>query len=224
VRWKVDRWAARAQRKSDERAARWQERQRERARSGQMTAADRWMARAQRKSDERAARWQELEPLRQLVTAAPIRGPGDSAAVISIDQSGTWWLSPDPGPPQMITSSSRLRWSADGQAGCWQSCRVPLSGIEVPHDPGPGRVAVPKGLGFRALLRSRCRTGRPPRTHLESSGCEEDRAGPGVRSLSPRAAHYLPSTAAMKPSGSMRLMVSELTFILRNSVLGCRGV
>jgi hypothetical protein len=90
----MDRWAARAQRKSDERAARWQERQRERARSGQMTAADRWAARAQRKSDERAARWQELEPLRQLVTAAPIRGPGDSAAVISIDQSGPRWLSP----------------------------------------------------------------------------------------------------------------------------------
>ena len=38
---------------------------------------DRWAARAKRKSDERAARWQELEPLRQLVTAAPIRGPGD---------------------------------------------------------------------------------------------------------------------------------------------------
>jgi len=52
------------------------------------------MARAQRKSDERAARWQELEPLRRLVTAAPIRGPGGSAAVISVDQSGARWLSP----------------------------------------------------------------------------------------------------------------------------------
>jgi len=28
----------------------------------------------------------------------------------------------------------------------------------------------------------------------------------------------------MKPSGSTRLIVSELTFILRNSVLGCREV
>jgi hypothetical protein len=93
VRW-IDCWAARLQRKSDERAARWQERQQERARSGQMTAADRWTARAQRKSDERAARWQELEPLRQLVTAAPIRGPGDSTAVISVGQSGPRWLSP----------------------------------------------------------------------------------------------------------------------------------
>ncbi len=55
---------------------------------------DRWAARLQRKSDERAARWQELQPLRQLVTAAPIRGPGDSTAVISVDQSGPRWLSP----------------------------------------------------------------------------------------------------------------------------------
>ncbi len=93
VHW-IDRWEARAQHKSNKRAARWQERQQGRARSGQMTAADRWMARAQRKSDERAARWHELEPLRQLVTATPIRGPGDSAAVISVDQSGTRWLSP----------------------------------------------------------------------------------------------------------------------------------
>jgi len=99
VRW-TDRWAAHAQRKSDERAARWQERLRERARTGQMTTVDRWMAHAQRRSDERAARWQELEPLRQLVTAAPIRGPGGSAAVISIDQSGPRWLSPlNPGGP-----------------------------------------------------------------------------------------------------------------------------
>jgi hypothetical protein len=93
ARW-IDRWEARAQRKSDERAARWQERQQELVRSGQMTAAHRWMARVQRKSDERAARWQELEPLRQLVTAAPIKGPGDSAAVIGIGQSGPRWLSP----------------------------------------------------------------------------------------------------------------------------------
>lgn len=87
----MDRWAARAQRKSDERTARWRERQEERARSGRITAADRWMARAQRKGDERAARWQELEPLRRLV-AVPVRGPGDSAAVISVDLTGLRWM------------------------------------------------------------------------------------------------------------------------------------
>jgi hypothetical protein len=37
VRW-IDRWAARAQRESDERVAQWQERQRERARSGWFSA------------------------------------------------------------------------------------------------------------------------------------------------------------------------------------------
>jgi hypothetical protein len=58
------------------------------------------MARAQRRSDERAARWQERQALRQLVTAAPIRGPGDSAAVIRVDQSRPWWLRPlNPGGP-----------------------------------------------------------------------------------------------------------------------------
>jgi hypothetical protein len=64
------------------------------------------MARAQRKSDERAARWQELAPLRQLVTAGPVKGPGDTAAVISVDQSGPRRLNPlkpggpiDPGGP-----------------------------------------------------------------------------------------------------------------------------
>lgn len=54
----MDRWAARAQRKSDERAARWQARQEERARRGRMTITDRTVAHAQRKSDERLARWQ----------------------------------------------------------------------------------------------------------------------------------------------------------------------
>jgi hypothetical protein len=60
VDW-MDRWAARAQRKSDDRAARWQERHQERARSRRLSITDRWAARAQRKSDDRAARWQEKE-------------------------------------------------------------------------------------------------------------------------------------------------------------------
>jgi hypothetical protein len=83
MRW-MDRWAARAQRKSDERQARWQERQEEKARSGRMTAMDRWAAGAQRKSDERAARWPDLEPLRQLVASGPVEGP---------DGGGGGWLS-----------------------------------------------------------------------------------------------------------------------------------
>lgn len=57
----MDRWAARAQRKSDDRAARWQERRQERAQSGRLSITDRWVARAQRKSDARVARWKEME-------------------------------------------------------------------------------------------------------------------------------------------------------------------
>ena len=52
------------------------------------------------------------------------------------------------------------------------------SGIGVSHVPGPGCVAGPEGLGFHASLRSRCRTGRLPRTHLESGGCEEPEQDP----------------------------------------------
>lgn len=55
----LDQWTADVQRRGDERAARWQERQREKARTGQMTLLDRWAARAQRKGDERAAGWEQ---------------------------------------------------------------------------------------------------------------------------------------------------------------------
>lgn len=91
MRW-MDRWAARAQRKSDERQARWRRRQQEKARSRRMTLTDRWAARAQRKSDERAARWRELEPLRRQVPSGPVQGPGGSEAFISVMQTGLWWL------------------------------------------------------------------------------------------------------------------------------------
>jgi hypothetical protein len=91
TRW-MDRWAARAQRKADERRARWQERQQEKARSGRMTVMDRWVARAQRKSDERMARWREVEPLRRLVPSGPVEGPGGSEVSISVEHTGLWWL------------------------------------------------------------------------------------------------------------------------------------
>jgi hypothetical protein len=62
--WRVgflDQWTADVQRRSDERAARWQERQREKARTGHMAPLDRWSAWAQRKSDERAAGWEQRQ-------------------------------------------------------------------------------------------------------------------------------------------------------------------
>ena len=91
MRW-MDRWAARAQRKSDARQARWLERQRERASSGQMTAADRWPARLQRGSDERAARWEHRRQLHELIPFGPVAGPDGSTAVISVGQTGLRWL------------------------------------------------------------------------------------------------------------------------------------
>ena len=62
----LDEWTADVQRSSDERAARWQERQREKARRGRMTPLDRWAARAQRKGDEHAARWEQRQRERVL--------------------------------------------------------------------------------------------------------------------------------------------------------------
>lgn len=91
MRW-MDQWAARAQRKSDERAARWQERQQENARNGRTTVTDRWAARAQLRSDQRAARWQREQALQQLVPSGPVEGPGGSEVFISVEQTGLWWL------------------------------------------------------------------------------------------------------------------------------------
>ena len=61
------------------------------------------------------------------------------------------------------------------------------------------------------------------RAHLEPAAARKTRQDQEAAASVPRAA-YLPSTAAMKPSGSTRLMVSELTLVLRNRVLDCRGV
>ncbi len=91
TRW-MDQWAADLQRKSDERQAGWQRRQRERASSGRMTVMDRQAARLQRRSDRQLARWQELERLRQQVPSGPVTGPDGSTAVVRVYQSGTRWL------------------------------------------------------------------------------------------------------------------------------------
>jgi hypothetical protein len=91
VRW-MDRWAAYEQRKSDQRQARWQERQRERARSGQTTLIDRWAAYEQRKADRQLAASKELYYLRPQVPPGPVQGPGGCTAVIKVYQTGLWWL------------------------------------------------------------------------------------------------------------------------------------
>ena len=90
MRW-MDRWAAHAQRKSDERAARWARRQHEKARTGRTTFMDRWAVRAQRKSDEAAARWREVDPIDQLLASGPVRGPLGSTAVIRVYPTAWPW-------------------------------------------------------------------------------------------------------------------------------------
>lgn len=93
----MDRWAAYEQRKSDQRQARWQERQRERARAGQTTFMDRWAAYEQRKADRQLAASKELYHLRPQVPRGPVQGPGGCTAVIAVEQTGAWWLH-GPGP------------------------------------------------------------------------------------------------------------------------------
>jgi Family of unknown function (DUF6325) len=66
----------------------------------------------------------------------------------------------------------------------------------------PGTPACPHSPGVRRLRRRRGKSRKP-------------------QPQSPRAPS--PSTAAMKPSGSTRLMISELTSTLRKTVLSCRG-
>jgi hypothetical protein len=88
----MDRWAARAQRRSDERQARWLARRRELASRGQLAVMDRWAARLQRSSDERVARWDHTDRLRKLIPSGPVAGPGGSTAVISVEQTGLGWL------------------------------------------------------------------------------------------------------------------------------------
>jgi hypothetical protein len=106
-------------------------------------------------------------------------------------------------------------------AACSRPGWNPQLTADITH--GPGRVAGPEGLGFRALLRSRCRTAVFPGltwSPAPAGKTEQDQEA----AASVPATRYLLSTAAMKPSGSTRPMVSELTFSLRNSALACRGV
>lgn len=82
----MDRWAAHAQRSSDERAARWLNRQHQRKRTGQLTFMERWAAHAQRKSDETAAHWREIEPLRELIES----GPGSNVVIRVYPSAWPW--------------------------------------------------------------------------------------------------------------------------------------
>jgi hypothetical protein len=98
---RADRFAVRAQRRSDARYARWQDRQREKARTGRTTYLDRWAVREQRRSDIRQEIFQETRRFDQLVPHGEVSAPGGSTAAISVYQAGAywlrWWRGPVPG-------------------------------------------------------------------------------------------------------------------------------
>ena len=88
----MDRWATYEQRRSDARFARWEHRQRERARTGRMTLLDRWAAYEQRRSDRLLAASNELYQLRPQLPDGPVHGPDGSTAVFKVELAGFWWL------------------------------------------------------------------------------------------------------------------------------------
>jgi hypothetical protein len=93
--WQVgflDQWTADVQRRSDERAARWQERQREKARTGHMTLLDRWAARAQRKGDEHAAGWEQRQREKVLSGRVTFMDRWAARAQRKGDEAAARWL------------------------------------------------------------------------------------------------------------------------------------
>ena len=92
----LDQWAADAQRKGDERAARWQERQRERARTGQPTIMHRWAVHAQRMGDERATRWEKRQQEKALSGRVTLLERYASRAQRKGDEAAARWLEIDP--------------------------------------------------------------------------------------------------------------------------------
>ena len=119
-------WEADAQRKGDERADRWQARERERARTGRTTVRDRLAARAQRKGDEAAARWLELDPFWQLVQSGPARGPLGSTAVIRVYSTAWPWgvvVSGGAGGGAIVFAAllvvAAIRWLIYGRSRSW---------------------------------------------------------------------------------------------------------
>jgi hypothetical protein len=88
----LDQWTADVQRRSDERAARWQERQREKARTGHMTRLDRWAARAQRKGDERAAEREQRQREKVLSGRVTFMDRWAARAQRKGDEAAARWL------------------------------------------------------------------------------------------------------------------------------------
>jgi hypothetical protein len=100
----IDRLVARSQRKSDERAARWQDRQRERVRSGLITPADEsYLA--------------VLCKVIRLLTAEPVSGPDGIPVFICLsERSGRWSPPPKLPMPERWLQAIALERTLTGQA------------------------------------------------------------------------------------------------------------
>lgn len=110
----LDQWTADAQRRSDERAARWQERQREKARTGHMTRLDRWAARAQRRGDEHAAEWEQRQREKVLAGRVTFMDRWAAHAQRKGDEAAAKWL--EIAPIRRLLGSGLVRGPSDATA------------------------------------------------------------------------------------------------------------
>lgn len=103
ARW-MDRWAARAQRNSDQRAARWQERRRKRVRSGLITPSDH-------------SYFDLLCKVIPLLTAEPVSGPDGIPVMICLSERSGRWSPPTRLPvPRPWMKAIALERTLTGQA------------------------------------------------------------------------------------------------------------
>jgi len=140
----IDQWAADAQRRGDERAARWQQRQRDRARTGQMNLMDRWVAHVQRKGDERAARWHQRQQEKAASGQMTFMDRWAARAQRKGDETAARWLELEP-LRQLVGSGP-----VSGPGGSTAVIRVDQSGLWAPR--GPAVPAGGSGVGSALLL------------------------------------------------------------------------
>jgi len=150
----INQWVAETQRKSDERAARWQERHRELARTGQLTFMDRWAAHAQRKSDEQAAQWQERQHEKALSGRTTVMDRWAAHAQRKSDEAAARWLELEPlyqllaSGPAYGPAGSRAVIFVEATGDFLTSRRITKEGTLLPT----GGNISPGGAGGGALI------------------------------------------------------------------------
>jgi hypothetical protein len=189
-------WTADVQRRSDERAARWQERQREKARTGHMTLLDRWAARAQRKADEHAAEWEQRQREKGLSGRVTFMDRRAAHAQRKSDEAAARWLEiapimkllascPVTGPSEAtaVIYVQATGFFLDGRRVTKRGAVVRRGGVVVSSGGGRGGAIVGAGLfihgngdlaGFRPVSHRSCphqrRSAEDPRAAAERAG------------------------------------------------------